>query len=108
MGQFCDGTIYRPSIIPTWETFKTWLDVEFVDTIEKENAYLALTKLWQGLMTANEFVTKFNHLATNAGSTEAIHNELLITIFKPALSYAITDWIYSGIDLPTQFSSQKK
>ena len=53
-------------------------------------------------MTANEFVTKFDHLAAKAGLTEEVHNDLLITLFGPTLSYAVTDWIYSRQTLPTR------
>ena len=94
--------------IPSWDTFKTCLDAEFVDTIKKEIAYLALTKLWQGPMTANEFITKFDHLTTKARLLEAIHNDLLITLFEPTLSYTITDQIYSRINLLARFSTWKK
>ena len=33
------------AVIPSWDVFKAWMDAEFIDAIEKENAYLALTKL---------------------------------------------------------------
>ena len=37
-------TALRAEIL-AWDIFKAWMDVEFMDAIEKENAYLVLMKL---------------------------------------------------------------
>ena len=37
-------TALRAEIL-AWDIFKAWMDVEFMDAIEKENAYIVLTKL---------------------------------------------------------------
>ena len=56
-------------------------------------------------MTINEFLMKFNYLMAKTELMETTHNNLLI---KPVLSYAITDQIYPGTSLLTQFSSWMK
>jgi hypothetical protein len=83
-----------------WDAFKTRLDAEFMDSVEKENAYLKLARLKQGSMLVNEFLTRFDFLNAKVGLTDTIHNDLLITLLEPALAYAITDQIYTSTKLP--------
>ena len=77
--------------LTTWEAFKAKLDIKFANMAKKEHTYLELMKLQQKESTVPEFFTRFDFLVRKAGLMEDCHNDLLITILKPALNYAITD-----------------
>src|ERR1700731_1689552 len=71
--------------LSTWEAFKLRLDAEFADVVEKESAYIELGKLRQKGMMVPEFFTRFDYLVGRAGLSVDRHNDLLITLLKPAL-----------------------
>ena len=94
--------------LSTWEVFKSRLDMEFADVVEKESTYIELGKLWQKGMSVLEFFTKFDYLIGKAGLSADCHNDLLMTLLEPALDYSITDRIYAGSRLPTTYASWKQ
>ena len=94
--------------LTTWDTFKAKLDVEFANVVEKESAYLELMKLQQKGSSVLEFFTRFDYLVRKARLTEDCHNDLLITILKPALDYTITDQIYTSAKLLAHYQDWKR